>query len=353
MKGLYIHSPFCPKKCPYCDFYSLPFSSFVAENFYNETLRRIALLTEEFDTLYFGGGTPSLLGTDKINNIISSVNLSKNAEITLESNPNIDFSKWKNTKINRLSLGLQSANDDELAFLGRNHNKQKAINCIKSAKDVGIKNISLDLMIGTPKMTNDSLLTSIEFCLEQDVTHISSYILKIEENTAFYDRQDSLDLPCDERISSLYLFMVGALKNRGFNQYEISNFCKDEHYSRHNLKYWNCEEYSALGPSAHSFENGKRAFFPRDLDYYLSGKPVLFDSFGGDFKELAMLKLRLCKGLSKSDCDNFNNNYFSAIIQNTQKIPQDYINIKENNISLTPKGFLLSNAIIVKLLENI
>lgn len=309
------------------------------------------MIDEKFDTLYFGGGTPSLLGAEKISKIIKSVSLSENAEITLESNPNIDFLKWKDSGINRLSLGMQSANEKELTFLGRKHSLSQVEKSINSAKSIGIKNISLDLMIGIEGMSKDSLLRSIDFCESQDVTHISSYMLKIEENTEFHKNRNILILPDDDYVSDLYLFMVEELEKRGYRQYEISNFSKENFESRHNLKYWNCEEYKALGPSAHSFEDGKRMFFPRDLNYYLEGNKAEFDSFGGDFEEFAMLKLRLSKGITRKDCQTFGEEYFNKMLKNTKKVPKDMIKFSNDKISLSPKGFLLSNSIILTLLS--
>ncbi len=349
MNAIYIHVPFCPKKCPYCDFYSLAYSSDLASQFTKETIRRLESTHDIIDTLYFGGGTPSLLGSEKINEIISAVNLSSSAEVTLESNPNIVFTNWQNTKINRLSLGVQSVNESELKFLGRTHNAEKAKKCIESAKKAGISNISLDLMIGLPEMTLSSLLKSIDFCEEQGVNHVSSYILKVEEGTPFHEK--NLNLPEDERISEQYLFMTKELEKRGFIQYEISNFCKKGFESRHNLKYWNCENYLGLGAGAHSFLDGKRAYFPRDLDYYLCGNEAIFDSDGGDIEEFLMLKLRLKKGISKSDCDKFSATLFSELKKQAQKIPSHLMKCEGDSINLTKEGFLLSNPITLKLLE--
>ncbi len=348
MKGLYIHVPFCPTKCPYCDFYSLSYSKTLKETFVKETLKRLKKINERFDTVYFGGGTPSLLGSESVREILSEIDTDKNAEITLESNPNMDFTSYKESGVNRISLGLQSANEDELKFLGRNHTAEQAKKSIYSAFNAGIENISLDLMIGLPNMTRESLSSSIEFCKSNGASHVSSYILKIEENTPFYDMD--LSLPSEDEIGDLYLFMAEELEKKGYMQYEISNFSKEGFESRHNLKYWNCQEYLALGPSAHMFSKKKRMYFPRDLEYYLSGKKPLFDDEGGDFEEFLMLKLRLTKGVSKNECEKYGSNLFNELLQKSKQIGKEYINFSDNNISFTKKGFLVSNYLLTRLI---
>ncbi len=352
MKGLYIHVPFCPKKCPYCDFYSLSYSSELIEKFTDETLRRLKKMDESFDTVYFGGGTPSLLGAKRVEKLLSVISLSSHPEITLESNPNIDFSKWKGSGINRLSLGLQSANESELQFLGRSHSLEQVKKTVITAQDSGISNISLDLMIGIKSMSFESLLSSINFCDSLDVQHISSYMLKIEQGTKFHENRQNLDLPDDDFTAELYLFMVQELEKRGFKQYEISNFCKNSFESRHNLKYWDSLEYKALGPSAHSFCDKKRMFFPRDLDYYLSGNEMILDCIGGDFEEFLMLKLRLSSGITREDFKKFPEQNFDNLLKKTKKIPSQFLNCDGNKIALSTKGFLLSNTIITALISD-
>ncbi len=347
IRGLYIHVPFCPSKCPYCDFYSLKYSKDMLERYTNELFRRLKSINESFDTLYFGGGTPSLLGADRVKAIIDNVNLTKNAEITLESNPNIDFSTWKNSGINRLSFGLQSANENELKFLGRKHTLEQAKRSITSARDIGINNISADLMIGIQNMTEKSLDNSIKFCAEMNLEHVSSYILKLEEGTLFYNQNvHTLD---EDKTADLYLHMVKTLKDFGYEQYEISNFAKKGYESRHNLKYWNCEEYEALGPSAHSFVDGKRFYYPRDIEFFLSGGEKIFDDYGGDFDEFVMLKLRLVKGINRAECNKFSPEYFDNILKNARKIPKKYIVYDDNSLRLTEEGFLISNTVILEL----
>lgn len=353
MRGLYIHVPFCANKCPYCDFYSLKYNADMAGRYTDEVIRRVDLLDESFDTVYFGGGTPSLLGASSLCRILSHVSVSENCEIALEANPtHVDqdfFTAIFTGGFNRLSMGLQSADSGELKVLGRKHDRDHARRAVKAAKAAGFDNISLDLMLGTPEMTRESLLRSIEFCEALSVQHISAYILKIEEGTPF--SKMSLNLPDEDLVCELYLFLVDELNKRGYSQYEISNFSLPGFESKHNLKYWLCEEYRAVGPAAHSFANGVRHAFPRDLDYFLSGGKELETDTGGDFQEFVMLGLRLNRGISLKDCTaRFTREDFFTLMEKTKKIPSELINAQENKITLTPKGFLLSNQIIGKLL---
>ncbi len=351
MIGLYIHVPFCLNKCPYCDFYSLQYEPALVQKYVDEICRRIKTVNKCFDTIYFGGGTPSLLSEYQICKILSFVNIDKSAEITIEANPNTAFNGFNsNAGINRLSLGLQSANMCELKQLGRTHNVKDVVNAIKKARELNINNISLDLMIGLQGMSTESLVSSIEFCKRQEVNHVSAYILKIEEGTAFYKNIHELNLPDEDKVSEIYLTMVNELEARGYNQYEISNFSKKNCESRHNLKYWNCEEYLGLGPSAHSYIDGKREYFDRDINDFLNGCEPVFDSYGGDFEEYAMLRLRLTKGISAKECQNFGDMHFENLLKNAKKLPANLITYDKEHIRLSKEGFLLSNAILSNIL---
>ncbi len=348
--GLYLHIPFCASKCPYCDFYSLPYNSELADKYIEELSRRIRLSPYTFDTVYFGGGTPSLLKANQLDKILSSISMTKNCEITMEANPNSAFLNSDTAcGVNRLSLGMQSANEDELKFLGRKHTNKDVVRAVEKARTLGIDNISLDLIVGLPNMTTKSIQNSIDFCASLEVNHVSSYILKVEHGTPF-DKM-SLTLPDDDNVSEQYLYMAHALENKEYNQYEISNFSKDSYQSRHNLKYWNCEEYLGLGASAHSFIDGKRMFFPRDIHSFIDGAKAEFDDYGGDFNEFVMLKLRLTEGIFRQECDFYDKTFFDKLVKKTNKIPDNLIKVTDNNITLTKEGFLLSNNIIFTLID--
>lgn len=360
--GLYLHIPFCKGKCPYCDFYSVAPQKGVTDSYVAALCRKIDEENRIYDTVYFGGGTPSLLGADNISLILSHVRRTENCEVTLECNPSdtgginsvFDFEKVAESGINRISLGLQSANDEERKALGRRGNCDDVERAIARVKAAGIENISLDLMLGIPNQTKESLLRSVEFCKNSGTTHVSAYILKIEEGTFFHKKRESLILPDDDETSNLYMSAVDALEKSGFIQYEISNFSKEGFESRHNLKYWRCEEYLGIGAAAHSFVDGKRFYYERNMTDFIDGKPPVDDGFGGDEEEFIMLALRLTEGLIFENFRNrFGKDVPDSLIRKAEMLEKHGLVIcGEENISLTKEGFLLSNAVICELLAN-
>lgn len=371
MKGLYIHIPFCRSKCPYCDFYSLRYNEDFSKRYCGALIDEIKSggrtrdFTEntdfEFDTVYFGGGTPSIIGGDNISEILKAVKscykITADAEITAECNPSsvsFDFfRKAAEAGVNRISLGMQSAVDRERKALGRIADKEKVKEAIKNSKDNGITNISLDIMLGVPNQTIKSLDETIDFCIESGVTHISAYMLTIEENTPFYKLQKKLPLPKEEETCEMYLHTIDKLKENGIFQYEISNFAKPSFESRHNLKYWNDKEYLGLGPSAHSFIGGRRFYFSSDTEAFVNGGRAVFEDFGGDEKEYLMLRLRLTAGVDISKFKEKFGKDFPLKLKKKAILFKDkgLLNINDNNISLTPKGFLVSNIIISELID--
>lgn len=362
--GLYIHIPFCKSKCPYCDF----FSGKASENDYEDYTR---LLSDKIikwgekcknhivSSIYFGGGTPSILGAKSLASlqsiIITHFNVADDAEITVEVNPDsgkeLDFCLLKKLGFNRISVGMQSAVEAELKALGRIHSTDDAMITVKRAKTAGINNISLDLMLGIPYQTDESLKKSIEFCVACDVTHISSYILKIEEGTKFEKLKDKLPFLNDDRQAQLYLLAVEMLETLGYKQYEISNFSKPGFESRHNINYWKCGEYIGIGPSAHSFFEGKRFYYNRSINDFAQDK-IHFDCLGGDKEEFIMLSLRLKDGLNFEEYKQKYKEDFSCdklqVIKKYSKL--GYMEIKNQSCSFTPKGFLVSNTIISELI---
>lgn len=358
--GIYIHVPFCDGKCPYCDFYSKVPKDEEAGRYTAAVIERIRKYAEKYhisaETVYFGGGTPNLIGGKNLSVILDAVrqnfSLSDSAEITCEVNPNSVngefFDTIRKAGFNRISMGLQSANEDELELLGRKHSAEDVRDAVETARKSGFTNISLDLMIGLPGQTQEKLKKSIDFCGSLGVPHVSSYILKIEERTPFFRRH--LVLPDDDAVSDLYLFTTAELEKLGFHQYEISNYAKESMESRHNLIYWRCREYIGIGPGAHSYIDGKRFFYPRDFEKFIDGVEAVLDGTGGDEDEYIMLKLRLREGISRTECDSFRSDLFNQLLVRTKKIPRSLIKVTEDNISLTPEGFLVSNTIICELL---
>ncbi len=341
--------PFCLSKCPYCDFYSERYSRTLAERYKQAVLRNLEHYDGDFDTVYFGGGTPILLA-DEIAEILGKIQRSDNAEITVEANPCVcdgqRLGRLFESGVNRLSIGVQSLDERELAFLGRRHTVKQAENAVTCAYNVGFRNISADLMLGLEGQTKESVLNSIQKLAELPLAHVSAYLLKIEDGTPFAKR--TLLLPDDEQSAELYLFAAEQLEKCGFMQYEISNFARSGFESKHNLHYWHCEEYLGIGPAAHSYYGRKRFCTARDLSDFLSSeyqRTIVTDDKPGDFDEFAMLALRLTEGLKFADCSRFGTD-MNGIIKRCQKIPQKYVNITNDGVSLTREGFLVSNAVI-------
>ena len=365
--GLYLHIPFCKSKCPYCDFYSFSGKSEQKAEYVTALQKKIVSSTSALqlsgmckaDTLYIGGGTPSVLGAKNLAVLVNACNsgfLTDNAEITVECNPyglDEDFFKiLHESGVNRISLGLQSAVDSERRILGRLSDKNQVENAVKAAQQAGFFNISLDVMLGIPDQTEFSLKETLDFCLSLGVPHISAYILKLEENTHFYRNASKYNFPDEDLTADLYLQMCEVLEKSGIMQYEISNFAKSGFESRHNLKYWHCEEYLGLGPSAHSFIDGKRFYFDRDFQSFMNGDSPIQAGLGGDFTEYAMLNLRLTEGLNEDKVINRFGHSIPDEIYEKSKIFVDngYMQKTGNGLSLTRKGFLISNTILAEIL---
>lgn len=360
MTGLYIHVPFCKRKCPYCDFYSAePENDRVFYAYVQRLLKEAGGYKDsavEVDSVYFGGGTPSLFSKRHVDKLIrgfkSCFYINDNAEVTVEVNPSsADFNKlvgYRQAGINRISFGIQSSSNSELKVLGRLHNFYEAKNAVGDAAKAGFDNISADIMIALPGQTRDSVKKSVYDIVSLGVNHISCYILKVEENTPYANMD--LSLPDDDEAADLYLYMCEILKGCGFVHYEISNFAMPGYESRHNLKYWRADEYIGLGVSAHSYFKGVRYYNKRNLSDYLKGEDirVIEDTKIDKAEEYLLLSLRLNEGISV-------NRYLSLggkedILKKADQIGKRYLKIKSDNISLTEEGFLVSNEIISGLL---
>lgn len=355
--GIYIHVPFCGKKCSYCDFYSVKYSPKTVSDYVAAVIRNIkhySDLSRITDTIYFGGGTPSLLTPQQIESIISAIcqnfKLSENVEITLEANPNTitpdKLSELYKIGINRLSIGVQSLVDEELNFLGRTHSAERALKAVSDSFNAGFINISCDLMIGIPKQTSDTLKYSIEKLSGLPIKHISAYILKTEAGTPFDSEEIRNILPDDDYTSDLYLEMTELLKQHGFFQYEVSNFAANGYESRHNCRYWECLDYIGIGPSAHSCCFGKRFASEKNLDNFILSdiQPTyVTDNSPCGFQERAMLQLRLKKGLDLTQTSSHRINIEKKI---PMLIKAGYAEFDGRFLSLTAKGFLMSNSVI-------
>ena len=363
MTGIYIHIPFCKTKCPYCDFYSFKGDEKQKDSYLKAVLLCLKGYADKklkIDTLYFGGGTPSVFGGERIERIISYIregfDLQDNAEITVECNPSStdeDFVRQvKSAGVNRVSMGMQSAVDKERKILGRPSGREDIERAVRLFKNEGIDNISLDLMLGVPYQTMESLDESLAFILSLGVKHISAYMLKIEEGTPFARDGEKLSLPDEDTVADMYLHTSERLTGEGFVHYEISNFALGGFHSLHNTRYWKCEDYIGIGPSAHSCYKGKRFYYSRSFDAFLSGKAPISDGEGGDEQEYIMLALRLKEGL---DGKKFRERYGKALDKSIFEKAEKYeekglLKIEGERIHLTPEGFLFSNTIISDLI---
>ncbi len=319
-------------------------------------------INRPISSLYLGGGTPSLL-CDLLPSVVLAVkqsfSLIENAEITLEMNPGGNCKEIlkiaKDCGINRLSIGAQSGDDNELKTLGRTHTAADTKKLVTAAREKGFDNISLDLMLGLPDSNNETLKKSLDFITNLSPEHISAYILKIEKNTLFYKMRNSLNLADDDKQANQYIFMCDYLKEKGYSHYEISNFCKEGKESKHNTLYWKCKEYLGIGAGAHSFISGKRFYYPNDIKAFIGENEPVFDGIGGTHAEFIMLNLRLKDGLDFSAYKNaFSAEIPQGIIKKAKSLQKhDLLCITDDNIFLTEKGMLLSNNIISTLLEEI
>ena len=372
--GLYIHVPFCKQKCIYCDFYSLPHQESRMDDY---TAAVCAHLTETapfaaghlVDTVYIGGGTPTYLGPDRLGKILKTVHkkyrVAKDAEITLEANPD-SAGDWKALRalrragVNRVSLGMQSACDEELAAIGRVHTHAQTAAAVEVVRRAGIKNLSLDLIYGLPGQSLERWQENLSAAVALEPEHLSCYGLKVEEGTPLFQRRETFTLPGDDAQADMYLYTVEFLENLGYAQYEISNFARPGKESRHNLKYWHLEEYAVFGPGAHSDFGGVRYAYARDLDAYIrgvaTGAPMLSESerippLDRD-TEYVMLGLRLRQGLDPKEFERRFRRRFNCFVPFLEQCRQNgYACEEEGRWHLTPKGFLVSNQIIGGMLD--
>lgn len=365
--GLYVHVPFCVSKCPYCDFYSLPNPSSEMLDAYArrvcETLDTWAnrLPDTVADTLYFGGGTPSLLGGERLVTIVRCARERFGltaAEITLEANPADDLydtlTRFSAVGGNRLSLGMQSACSAELTLLGRRHTPSDMHRAVADAKRAGIDNVSVDIMLGVSGQTLETATESAKLTRELGASHVSAYLLKVEPNTPY--GKCAPPLPDEDATADLYLATMGTLDSLGYRQYEISNTALPGHESRHNLKYWTGQPYLGIGPSASSYIGDKRFVYPRDLAAFLRGDEPIDEPCGliavGSPTEYALLRLRLSAGLDAAEYTaRFGEPMPSAWVERAAALPKQLVCCDEQGIRLTREGFLLSNTLINRILQ--
>ncbi|CAM3170769.1 radical SAM family heme chaperone HemW [Streptobacillus ratti] len=353
--GIYIHVPFCNKRCHYCDFHVFINMNDKIERYVEYLIKEIKLYPEyTFDTIYFGGGTPSLLNGEQIKKILDNLKKTDDAEITLELNPSdMDLEKLKyikNAGINRLSIGFQSFNDDMLKFMNRDHSSKKAIETYRNARIAGFDNISLDLIFSVPNQDMEMLENDLDKFLELSPEHLSIYSLIWEEGTNFTKRLEKGELKAlDEDLEAdMFLKIQERLIGNGYNHYEISSFCKNGRESKHNIKYWDNTEYIGIGVNATSFYNQKRFAKVKSLARYyrlIDQDIIPIDEKSieiVDEVELENLKyilgLRmLIKGVKYTPNDKID-----------KLIEKGLIEKFDDRIKLTSKGVLLSNEVFVE-----
>ena len=368
--GLYIHIPFCKAKCIYCDFYSLPRAEGQMDAYVSALTAQLATWREHtadctVDTVYFGGGTPSYLGPDRLCRLLDAVfqsyRVAPGAEITLETNPDSaqDISALRqlhNAGFDRLSLGMQSADDAELRRIGRVHTHAQTVRAVENARAAGFDNLSLDLIYGLPEQTMTRWQANLDAALSLAPEHLSCYGLKVEEGTPLFAQRKRFTLPDDDAQADMYLYTVAALGEMGYEQYEISNFAKSGKESRHNLKYWRMEEYAGFGPGAHSDFGGVRYGYVRDIDSYIAGRLVLSESetdstLARDY-EYVMLSLRTAAGIDRQTFEKRYRQRFQPMETLFEQYEKAGLASRtEGGWRLTPRGFLVSNSIIAALQE--
>ena len=373
MLGVYIHIPFCASKCSYCDFYSLPNQDELMDRYQKALIRHIEESAPQMapyyiDTVYFGGGTPSFYGARRLCELFETLKTNarvlKSAEVTVEMNPDSvtkeDLHLLHEAGVNRISLGVQSANDDILRLIGRRHNYRQVIEAVKLIRAEGFDNLSVDLIYGLPTQSRSDWADTLSNALALLPEHLSCYGLKVEEGTPICKYQDSPLLPNDDDQADMYLYMTDVMERYGYQQYEISNFARPGRQSRHNLKYWQLDEYMGFGPAAHSYVGGVRYSYVRDLKKYLDGVEnggSIVDEYEKIDKaesaaEYIMLGMRTTRGISKDE-------YFAIYRSGFDKIEyllseyenKGWVRQAGDRWRFTSSGFLLSNILIGTLLE--
>ena len=372
--SIYIHVPFCIRKCEYCDFYSLCDLSLRAD--YVEALIaqikdfRSEAKNKLVDTIYFGGGTPSLLSGEEIVRILKTVRsvfrVSDDAEITMEANPGTldpeKLSAYHAAGVNRLSLGLQSADPRELKRLGRIHTKEEFENSFLLARLEGFQNINVDIMYALPNQTEQTLAATLDYVIALDPDHISFYGLKIEPETPFgKDENIEATLPVEDTQADMYLNSVQKLEEAGFLQYEISNFSKPGFECHHNVKNWKCQDYIGFGPAAHSLFEGVRFSYKKEIRSFIADplqRGNLIDDYDEQTKadiakQFVMLGFRLRLGIDVAEyAERFNDDFEARYLKKmTRFIENQYILPTKTGYRLSRQGLLISNYILSELID--
>jgi oxygen-independent coproporphyrinogen-3 oxidase len=372
LAGIYIHIPFCRQKCHYCNFYSvaaLKNKDRIIEALLQEIdLQKNYLDGDAIETIYFGGGTPSLLTGDEINRIIDELAkyhpIVQAPEITLEANPD-DLGKKKiaalnNTPINRLSIGVQSFFDQDLKYLNRVHTANDALTSVRAAMDSGFSNLSIDLIYGIPTLTEKKWQRNLETFFSMNLPHLSAYALTVEPKTALdvLISRNKMKPVVEELVVSHFNWLMLAMKNQGYVHYEISNFCREPHFSKHNLSYWSGKKYLGLGPSAHSFNGSSRQWNVSNISEYIqaSGQQEISAeienlSESQLYNEYILTSLRTMWGTDLALIENrFGQKFSTHFLSLIEKfLKNKKVVFKDGNYCLTDEGKLFADGIASEL----
>jgi oxygen-independent coproporphyrinogen-3 oxidase len=374
MAGIYIHIPFCKKRCTYCDFYTEVAPQLIPkliDTIVKElTIRRNYLKNATIQTIYFGGGTPSILNHDQFSRIFEVIynlyKVTEDAEITFEANPDdltIDFlSSLQSLPFNRISIGIQSFDDSDLKRINRRHTSKQAIEAIQNAKNSGFKNISIDLIYGLPFQTLEAWEKQLETAFSLEVQHISSYGLTYEEGTELWKQRENGTIKAieDEILIKMYKLLIEKTKKNDFDAYEISNFAKPSFQSRHNTSYWKQESYLGIGPSAHSYILTSRQWNIASITRYIDAiekNTMFFEqeklTINEQYNDFVMVSLRTSEGLNIHKLEEtFGSEFSSYCLQNLKKyINNKKVDINDGKLRLTPEGILISNLILIDIMK--
>jgi oxygen-independent coproporphyrinogen III oxidase len=374
MAGIYIHIPFCKQRCTYCDFYTEVAPQFIPKltnSIVKEIeIRKNYLNNSHINTIYFGGGTPSILNKKQFEEIFTAIystfSLIENAEITFEANPDdltIDFLKsMKLLSFNRLSIGIQSFDDADLKRINRRHNSKQAILAVQNAQKSGFENISIDLIYGLPSQTLGKWEKQIEMALNLDIQHISAYGLTYEENTKIFKQRENgvLKVVDDDTMNEMYLLLVNKLKQKGFDAYEISNFAKENFKSRHNSSYWKQESYIGFGPSAHSYNVNSRQWNVASISKYIESiesNSTFYEienlTINDKYNDYIMVSLRTSEGVDLKYLEQmFGPDFATFCLENSKPfINNNNIQFSNGKLCLTTMGILISNQILIQLIK--
>lgn len=372
MAGIYIHIPFCKTRCVYCDFFTGTNEREIdryVQTLCAEAQLRKEQINEPIETIYLGGGTPSRLSQNHFWQIFDAIfalfDISPDAEITLEANPDdlsVDYiSQLSQLPFNRISIGIQSFNNDELRFLSRRHSAQQAADAVKNCQNAGFNNISIDLMYGLPNQTGEIWQKNLQAAADLNIQHISAYHLIYEEKTKLYSllQKGSIQPVSDEISTAMFSMLIDFLAQNGFGHYEISNFARQGKYSRHNRSYWQNKKYIGLGAAAHSFDGENRWWNIASLSKYMDAveQGTLLQetehlSPQQKYNETILTGLRTMWGINLSEVNSrFGQKMHDYCLQNAQKfIPEKLLVLENNHLKLTRKGIFISDGIMSDLM---